>query len=363
MPSASQKTPSESRFVTAAMASFLVTVVVAHIVTLLALPAIASRFERRMSAVAGGDVDFGVPPARPRRLAVIGTSLSRSGRTNESLAAVLRRRLLLAHGQVVNRSGKGFQMGDLFARAIREWRDGTGVLLVELNPFVWNERRYLLEPEEDKIVALEAADAVALFPHVRGSLRLQITRQLSLDDALAYLVRGFAPARFRDGGLLRFALGAVRHRVLPSAPRVRTEVEARERHQQLRTITCNNFSRKRFDGIDLEVLDDLLAWASQEQTRLVFYIPPLNTAWLAGCGGDALARSNGVVAELRQRVVEHGFQVVDMSHLLDGHVELFDDYGHLARSASIDLWAGPLVDELRRLAVAQAALGEVNKQE
>jgi hypothetical protein len=94
----------------------------------------------------------------------------------------------------------------------------------------------------------------------------------------------------------------------------------------------------------------------------VFYIPPLNTAWLAGCGGDALARSNGLVAELRQQVVEHGFQVVDTSHLLDGRVELFDDYGHLTRPANIDLWAGPLVDELRRLAVAQAGPGEVNKQ-
>ncbi|MGD0945911.1 MAG: hypothetical protein ABSA52_00655 [Candidatus Binatia bacterium] len=357
MPSPSQKTPSECRFISAAVASFVVTVALAHVATLLALPAIASQLERRMSAVAGGDLDLGVPPARPRRLAVIGTSLSRSGRTKETLAAVLRRRLVLAHSQVVNRSGNGFQMGDLFARAIRESRDGTRVLLVELNPFVWNERRYLFQSKEDKVVTLEAADAVAIFPHVRGSVRLQIIRQLGLDDALAYLAGCFAPARFRQGGLLQFALGAAGRRALPSAPRVRTDAEARERHEQLRTLTCNNFSRKRFDGVDLEVLDDLLDWANREQTRLVFYFPPLNTAWLAGCGGDTLARSNGLVAELRQRVVEHGFQVVDMSHLLDGRVELFDDYGHLVRAGSIDLWAGPLVDELRRLAVAQAALG------
>jgi hypothetical protein len=363
MTSPSTKKPSERRFITTAVASFLVTLVVAHIVALLTLPAIASRLERRTSAVSGGDLDFGVPPAQPRQLAVIGTSLSRQGRTRETLAAVLRRRLLLTDGQVINRSGNGFQMGDLFARAIREWRDGTRVLLVELNPFVWNERRYLLEPEDDKIVTLEADSAMAIFPHVRASLRAQIIRQLDLDDVLAYVAGCFAPTRFRNGGLLRFALGAVGRRTLPAARRVRTDAEVRERHQRRRTITCNNFGRKHFDGVDLEVLDDLLAWASREQTHVVFYIPPLNTAWLAGCGGDTLARTNRLVAELRQRVTERGFQVVDTSHLLDGRVELFDDYGHLTRPANIGLWAGPLVDELRRLAVAQAAVGEVNKRE
>jgi len=351
-----ERPPPDRRLFTAAVASFLVTIALAHVATLLMLPAIAPRIERRMPKVAGVDLDFGVPPARPRQLAVIGTSLSRPGRSGNTLAAVLRRRLALAPNQVVNRSGKGFLMGDLFAGAIRESRDGTRVLLVELNPFVWNERHYLLQSIEDGAVTLESAHAVAIFPHVRGSLRLQIIRQLDLDDVLGYLAAYFGPARFRRGGFLRSALGALGHRTLPPAPRAETDTKVRVRRESLRILTCNNFNRKHFDGVDLEVLDDLLAWASCQQTRLVFYIPPLNTAWLAGCGGDTLARTDGLVTELRQLVVEHGLQLVDMSHLLDGRVELFNDYGHLARPANVDLWAGPLVDQLRRLSVAQAVL-------
>jgi hypothetical protein len=348
--------PPDRRLAAAAVVSFLVSVALAHVATLLALPAIAPRLEWRMPKVAGVDLDFGVRPARPRRLAVIGTSLSRSGRTGDTLAAVLGRRLALAHSQVVNRSGDGFLMGDLFAGAIRESRDGTHVLLVELNPFAWNERHYIFVSREDESVTLESAHAVAILPHVRGSLRLQIIRQLELDDVLAYLAAYFGPARFRRGGFLRSALGALGRHTLPPAPRVETDTKARVRREQLRTLTCNNFSRKHFGGVDLEVLDDLLAWASRQQTRLVFYVPPLNTAWLVDCGGDALARSDGLVTDLRQRVVEHGLQFVDLSHLLDDRLELFDDYGHLARPATVDLWAGPLVDQLRRLSVAQAAV-------
>jgi hypothetical protein len=348
--------PRDRRLLIAAVASFLVTIALAHVATLLMLPAIAPRIERRMPKVAGVDLDFGVPPGRPRQLAVIGTSLSRPGRSGNTLAAVLRRRLALARNQVVNRSGKGFLMGDLFAGAIRESRDGTRVLLVELNPFVWNERHYLLHSIEDGTVTLESAHAVAIFPHVRASLRLQIIRQLDLDDVLGDVAAYFGPARFRRGGFLRGALNVLGHRALAPAPRAESDTKTRVRREWLRTLTCDNFSRKHFDGVDLEVLDDLLAGASRQQTRLVFYIPPLNTAWLAGCGGDALARTDGLVTELRQRVVEHGLQVVDMSHFLDSRAELFNDYGHLARSASVALWAGPLVDQLRRLSVAQAVL-------
>ncbi len=353
MTSPPQETPPERRFVTAAVLSFLVTVALAHIAALLTLPAIAPKLERRMPRVPGVDLDFGVAPARPRQLAVIGTSLSRPGRTDDTLAAALRRRLALARSQVANRSGNGFEMGDLFAEAIRESDDGTRLLLVELNPFVWNERRYLFESKEDKVVTLESADAVMIFPHVRGAIRLQIIRQLNLDDTLAYLAAYFGPARLRRGGFLQSVLGALGRRTLPPAPRVETDTEAGVRQQWLRTLTCNNFSRKHFDGVDLEVLDDFLAWASRQQARVVFYVPPLNTAWLAGCGGDTLARTNELVDELRRRVGEHGLEFVDLSHSLDDRVDLFDDYGHLARPAKIDLWAGPLVDQLRHLSVAQ----------
>jgi hypothetical protein len=358
MASSSQETAPPARcLLSTAVASFVVTIAFAHVATLLMLPAIAPPLERRMPKVAGVDLDFGVRPARPRQLAVIGTSLSRSGRSDNTLAAVLRRRLALPRNQVVNRSGNGFLMGDLFAGAVRESREGTRVLLVELNPFDWNERQQLLRSMEDGAVTRDSAHALAIFPHVRGALRLRIIRQLDLDDVLGYLAAYFGPTRFRRGGFLQSVLGALGRRILPPAPRVESDGEARMQRDWLRTLTCSNFGRKRFDGVDLEVFDDLLTWASRQHTRLVFYVPPLNTAWLAGCGGDTLARTDGLVAEWRQRVVAHGLQLVDMSHFLDGHVELFRDYGHLARRANVRLWAGPLVNQLRRLSVAQAALG------
>jgi hypothetical protein len=102
------------------------------------------------------------------------------------------------------------------------------------------------------------------------------------------------------------------------------------------------FERKHLTGVDSDVFESLAAWSTSGLPRVTFFVPPLNRKAIATCGGAALGNLDAVIADLADKARRHHTDLIDLSHGLDGHEEVFADYGHLEDGADFCSWTGPL---------------------
>jgi hypothetical protein len=273
------------------------------------------------------------------RLTVIGTSLSKIGTERYSLAAHVERLMRWQPGTVINAASNGYQMGDLFAELIHANRVGSPVALIELNPFLFNERRHLLgtTPEEGS-VTLKRENAVDVLPQVRMQVRLRIARQIGLGGAVNMMVVDRF-SRMHDASSVEH-LDRFRGWLFDLKGPRPTPLFDEANRAKVRDVVCRNFSRKDVEGVDLEVYEDLLAWAAsrRSQIRVLLFVPPLNRKMVSGCGTEALDRLNAVVRKLVDEAQRLGFPIGDLSHGLDGREDAFRDYGHLEHPDDFFLW-------------------------
>jgi hypothetical protein len=319
----------------AALGAFVATLAVAHLgVGVFLSP-------REVSAAQKFEEFWMIDRQSPRRMTVVGTSLSQMGNGTNSLAARIESLMGWQPGAVVNACSNGYQIGDLFAELISARQAGSPVALVELNPYLFNERQRLPAPRPERSVTREPRNAITIFPHASMLVRWQIVRQFGLQGAMDLMVSDFSLSRLRDSSLME-PLGVFRTWLFalqpPKAPpRYFRNATGREKSRQM---TCRNFAAKDVEGMDLDVYEDLLAWAASQRSRMkvLLFIWPLNRKMVAECGTDALDRLNAVVDELVDEAHRRGVPIADLSHALDGHDNVFFDYGHLEHPDDFFLW-------------------------
>jgi hypothetical protein len=291
-------------------------------------------------------------------MTMIGTSLSNMGGGANSLASRVQEMMGWQPGEVVNAASDGYQIGDLFAELIGARRAGSSVALIELNPYAFNERQRTNAPLPEGSVTLNDTNAISILPHVSLAVRWQIARQFGVEGAMSRVVSDFAPSRIRDSHLMKeLALSRKWLFGLPP-PKPARFVRDEKARARAREFVCRNFCAKNVEGIDLEVYEDLLAWASsrQSKTQVLLFVWPLNRKMIADCGADALDRANAVVGKLVEEARRSGVPIADLSHALDGREYALWDYGHLENPGYFALWEPALAQFLRRSKIASLAV-------
>jgi hypothetical protein len=340
-----------------ALAACCTTLLLAHLGIGAALPPLA-RLMHRLPWFRDEPLYFGAGEVVAPQLTVVGTSLSRSGLGPYTVASQLAHGLDLAPTQVANRSRESTYMADLLASLILAARSGSRSAVVELNPFLFNERKVTcaFRPVADDVVARDPTNALVALPQVKRTVQRAILHQLGLEGVLAEGAGRFAPARIRSSQIVGTLLAGMRHRLLePDRDEVAENEQPSEKwRSKARDIVCRNFEVKRVEGIDLSVYDDLLIWiaARAREMSVVVFIPPLNRKLVAGCGGSALPRLEMVLDRFVEMAHQRGVAIEDLSHALDGREEVFFDYGHVLHPRDLALWTGMLAERLalRKLA-------------
>jgi hypothetical protein len=274
-------------------------------------------FSRRFS--------LGLDPPPPVELVVAGSSLSR-----EKEVVTLASELTRALGtEVRNESGDGHFLADEWAAVLARGRPAARRHLIELNPFLFNERRWLYAPRASGELVRRSENALSIFSVAGTGVRRALLFEPGLHPLLASAVRRvFRPY---DVGLglretLRTTLrDAVLRRLRPA------EVALEVAPERLLELVARNFGAKNYsDGPDSPVLANLLDWSSSqpEPRAYVLYVPPLNWTLLARQPADA-ERLQTWLDGLRVEAERRGLSLLDASGLFATREALFSDYGHL----------------------------------
>lgn len=329
-----------------AVASALVSAALFHVVVDLALPSL-SRALQRVPGYEGDPLAAGLIVRRPE-IAVIGSSLAGQG-GEVTFATELAKARGAPPGAVLDLAHPGRNVADLFAELVRAEGLGAPVAVVELNPFIVNDREHRLgDDRRDRLVVTEADRALLIYPHASSSVRLRLLRQLGLEGVLHELASLWSPFRLHaitwqgaSSSSVAAGLFAPIKLALIGPPAAHRPVT-----RDAWAAICENFARKPLVGIDTDVLHDTFRYAATADLRATFVIPPMNrAALLARCGAATVANLDAIIAALAAQARQAGATLADLSHLFDGAPALFLDYGHYPQHLEPEAyrrWAGAL---------------------
>jgi hypothetical protein len=311
-----------------AIVSFVATSVVIGLALRLAQPTLA-RIALHHAFIKPDNLDPIAPELRAAPIAVVGDSLT------AGLADALRPVL---DENVRHRSLRGYSLGDELAQAMAAEQTGARAVVMELDPYMWNERVHIGASHPDRPIARENRHAAWLFGRASSELRREILRQLGVDGVLEALVEPLAPFALRASRLPSAWVAPLSERLFP--------------HQeptgpQPGRLFCPNWVRKQIEGVDSLVLEEAMRWAQAATPKLLVVFPPLNRAGIATCSADALDRIDRLTDWWKQRLSEHAIPFLDLAREIPPHG--FADFGHFADERDFEWLAGLVAPRLREL--------------
>ena len=345
-PTTTATSATPTRLARVVIASFFITAALIHLVAGWLLPHVHGGLSHA-AEYTGQLRSAGVQPDRQPTLAVIGTSLS-GMQQPVVLADLLQKRLGFQPNEIARLNFPARNIADLFAEMLRaEWM-GARIAVVEINPFIMNDRKFRLRDERSDLrVTTEEDRAITIFAHVPWHVQLEILRQLGINGLLNQLFAQWSPARYHAiehraahtssivGGMLApvrtILLGHSKTRTDKRRKQSGTEQSGTERDSATARwrVACNNFLHKPATGLDVDVLSAMFGYAVNARLKYIFFVPPMNRSDLEKrCGPDAVANLAAVIAQIQARAKAAAVEVLDLSNALDDEKDVFLDYGH-----------------------------------